>query len=112
MQIDQQVCGIGRKPTREIYALVEWISEHSAGVIEGSAKKIQSVKQSAVVQCFGSAIIGLILIIYYIREHFKAERKIAEMVLKAQAANEAKSAFLANISHKARAPLNGIFGMA
>lgn len=42
----------------------------------------------------------------------KAREDLADAVLKAKAANHAKSAFLANMSHEVRTPLNGVLGMA
>ena len=59
--IDQRVRGIDREPTREMDLLVEWISLHSAEMIAASAENIQKVKRAALIQSFGSALIGVIL---------------------------------------------------
>jgi len=42
---------------------------------------------------------------------FKAKMEAEQEVVKARAANQAKSDFLANMSHEIRTPLNGIIGM-
>ncbi|PNB45843.1 hybrid sensor histidine kinase/response regulator, partial [Pseudomonas sp. GW456-12-10-14-LB2] len=40
------------------------------------------------------------------------QRSLSDVLAEAQAADRAKSAFLATISHEIRTPLNGILGMA
>jgi PAS domain S-box-containing protein len=47
-----------------------------------------------------------------VTERVTAERALEEGRRKAEAANEAKSRFLATVSHEIRTPLNGILGMA
>lgn len=110
--VDERVRGIDRQPTSEMDALVGSISVFSENLIRASSERIETVRVSALYQCVGSALVGLLLIAYYIHERVMAERSMRRAVERAEAANEAKSLFLANMSHETRTPLNGILGMA
>lgn len=46
-----------------------------------------------------------------LKQQVEAKRKLEKMAKEAQAANEAKSAFLSHMSHDIRTPINGIMGM-
>jgi PAS domain S-box-containing protein len=52
------------------------------------------------------------VILHDVSERQQVERALLESAEAAEAANQAKSAFLATMSHEIRTPLNGVLGMA
>ncbi|MGB0372729.1 MAG: histidine kinase dimerization/phospho-acceptor domain-containing protein [Opitutales bacterium] len=79
---------------------------------EAAARNLELVRSSSLKQCIGSALVGLLLLVYYVRERLKAERTLRESLARSESANAEKRQFLANMSHETRTPLNGILGMA
>jgi len=60
----------------------------------------------------GAAVLLWVSLDRIARELERNQTDLAEALDRAEAANEAKTRFLANISHELRTPLNGVLGMA
>lgn len=56
-------------------------------------------------------IIGYIVIVHDVTERVRMLERLEREKLRADKANEAKSAFLANMSHEIRTPINAVMGM-
>mgnify|MGYP001038519420 CR=1 FL=1 len=55
---------------------------------------------------------GQVIVFHEITHRMRAEEMLRKSVAEAEAANMAKSSFLATMSHELRTPMNGILGMA
>ncbi|WP_153110861.1 hybrid sensor histidine kinase/response regulator [Propionivibrio limicola] len=89
-------------------------------IIYGAAPQefLAGWKQKAWIYLGGWAFLGLTMVGLMIVIGKRASRieklnaELAEQIIRANAANDAKSSFLANMSHEIRTPLNGILGFA
>jgi two-component system sensor histidine kinase/response regulator len=104
--VDTQVRGMDRPPTDEMSALVMRLQIRMADLGAQMAASHQaeiSTLRGAVVTAALLGVLSMVMLMLLIRRSERA---------RAQASDQAKSAFLATMSHEIRTPMNAVFGMA
>jgi PAS domain S-box-containing protein len=88
------------------------IQEASEEIItgEGADQRVLHVRLSPLRRSSGS-IAGSLVVLRDITSGNQAEQALLQAKIAAEAANQAKSTFLATMSHEIRTPMNGVIGM-
>ena len=104
--VDTQVRGMDRPPTDEMSALVKRLQIRMANLgaqMSASHQAEISTLRGAVVVAALLGVLSMVMLMLLVR---RSERE------RAQASDQAKSAFLATMSHEIRTPMNAVLGMA
>ncbi|MBD3419181.1 MAG: response regulator [Chitinivibrionales bacterium] len=111
------------KNCRELYSASDICCAHQDTSVIASANKVKCIikckdgsertiqKNSSIIKNDQGEIIGGIETFVDITEQERTYQELVKARVRAEAANNSKSAFLANMSHEIRTPLNGILGM-
>ncbi|MCI5857169.1 MAG: ATP-binding protein [Agathobacter sp.] len=91
---------------------IEIDMESTYAFVAESQKKTMRIAINAAVVIFVLTIIGGLVFRKQRKEEASQQQRLREAVVAADAANEAKSTFLFNMSHDIRTPMNAILGFA
>ncbi len=109
--VREQLFGAGEKEIRAVLE-AELSNERKAReqiLREAELTQAAAARQRIIVLLLTFILFGLVLVFAW---QNRTKRQLAESRGRAQAANQAKSEFLATMSHELRTPLNGVIGMA
>ena len=87
-----------------------WRSELQASLRGG--RRLDAVLSQAALRGAAGETLGLVGAVFDISDQKRTQRALEEAKAAAEAANQAKSAFLAAMSHEIRTPMNGVLGMS
>lgn len=91
----------GQKEIKQLFQTEEYVSEELSKIYEIRTETLSDSND------FSGRFVWLV----DITGHYKTNKKLQELKEMADAANKAKSNFLANISHEIRTPINTVLGM-